>query len=267
MTQFYQLTLEDAIAHRDQGIISDSTLVFYLFKIRFKEGWMINIDKFKEFCLGYDISIHQFYRGLKKIQKVFTEFKCTKITVASIPQSNTALNAEPVAESAELIAESAEPVAENANSLAESAEPVAKNANPTPVEPLPNKQPSDSPDKNSDSYSNFVSSLSQSEREKFLDFVKEKTKNLNQPINDIEAWLAVKNSAGIYRFRVYYDMFKNEIQTTAPEEIDWRSEPDFEELRESCDRNWAEFIISSKNPTEKNRRLAFVTWWTEGGQK
>ncbi|MDJ0799666.1 MAG: hypothetical protein QNJ51_23110 [Calothrix sp. MO_167.B12] len=56
-------------------------------------------------------------------------------------------------------------------------------------------------------YSDFKDSLSEEERANFLEFCKEKIKNLSQEVNDIEAWLAHKNKAGRNRWEVYYEKF------------------------------------------------------------
>ncbi len=56
-------------------------------------------------------------------------------------------------------------------------------------------------------YSDFIRSLSEEERANFLEFCQEKTKNLSQEVNDIEAWLANKNKAGRNRWEVYYEKF------------------------------------------------------------
>jgi len=56
-------------------------------------------------------------------------------------------------------------------------------------------------------YSEFKKTLSETESENFLNFCEEKTRNLSQPVNDIEAWLASKNKAGQNRWEVYYQNF------------------------------------------------------------
>ncbi|WP_337884482.1 hypothetical protein [Fischerella thermalis] len=56
-------------------------------------------------------------------------------------------------------------------------------------------------------YTDFIQTLSEEERASFLNFCKEKTKNLSQQINDIEAWLAHKNKAGQNRWQVYYEQY------------------------------------------------------------
>ena len=59
-------------------------------------------------------------------------------------------------------------------------------------------------------YKDFKRSLSESERESFFNYVKEKTKNLRQPINDLEAWLASKNAANQNRWSAYYQTYQEE---------------------------------------------------------
>lgn len=59
-------------------------------------------------------------------------------------------------------------------------------------------------------YKDFKDSLSESEREKFFNFVKEKTNNLEKPINDLEAWLASKNAAKQNRWEIYYRNYQEE---------------------------------------------------------
>ena len=56
-------------------------------------------------------------------------------------------------------------------------------------------------------YSDFIKTLSDSERERFFEFVEEKTKNFPHAIMDLEAWLAKSNSAGRNRWEIYYQRF------------------------------------------------------------
>jgi DNA-binding MarR family transcriptional regulator len=86
----------------------------------------------------------------------------------------------------------------------------------SPVSPVSSETQSEQEVQNSKiikTYSDFKDSLSDSERENFFDFVKEKTKNLNQPINDIEAWLASTNKAGQNRWEVYYNNFLDSLKS------------------------------------------------------
>ena len=64
-----------------------------------------------------------------------------------------------------------------------------------------------SPPKTIQTYSDFIKTLSEEERANFLEFCREKTLNLSQEVNDIEAWLAHQNKAGQNRWEVYYQKF------------------------------------------------------------
>jgi hypothetical protein len=59
-------------------------------------------------------------------------------------------------------------------------------------------------------YSDFKKTLSDNERENFLNFVRETTHNLEKPINDLEAWLAHKNAADQNRWEVYYKNYQQQ---------------------------------------------------------
>ncbi|WP_319422173.1 MarR family transcriptional regulator [Pleurocapsa sp. FMAR1] len=62
----------------------------------------------------------------------------------------------------------------------------------------------------SKTYIDFKDSLSESERESFFIFVRKQIQNFNQPINDLEAWLASQTKARQNRWEVYYQKFREE---------------------------------------------------------
>lgn len=74
-------------------------------------------------------------------------------------------------------------------------------------EPLPDNN--SSPSQTIHTYSDFKKTLSEEQRASFLNFCHEKTKNLSQQVNDLEAWLAHQNKAGQNRWEVYYEKFQN----------------------------------------------------------
>ena len=87
--------------------------------------------------------------------------------------------------------------------------PERLNKPPENPEPLEKSSSSDSP-QTIQTYSDFKRSLSESERENFFSYVREKTKNLGKPINDLEAWLASKNAANQNRWEAYYQIYQAE---------------------------------------------------------
>jgi hypothetical protein len=68
----------------------------------------------------------------------------------------------------------------------------------------------------SKTYIDFKDSLSESEGENYLKFVKEAIKSFRQPIQDLEAWLASKTKAGTNRWEVYYQNYQSEKNADKP---------------------------------------------------
>jgi molecular chaperone GrpE (heat shock protein) len=62
----------------------------------------------------------------------------------------------------------------------------------------------------SKTYIDFKKTLSEDESENFFGFVKEAIKNFQQPIQDLEAWLASQTKAGQNRWQVYYQKYQKE---------------------------------------------------------
>jgi|GEM_PF-1942025 len=73
------------------------------------------------------------------------------------------------------------------------------------LEPLPDTD--SSPPQTIQTYSNFIQTLSEDERESFLNFCLEAVSNYKQPVADLDDWLAGKNKAGRYRFEVQYEKY------------------------------------------------------------
>jgi hypothetical protein len=106
-----------------------------------------------------------------------------------------------------------------------------------------------------DSYQIFIKSLSDSGREKFFNFVREKVKDFPQPINDLEAWLAGTNGAGKERSRVYYDMFQTEVG-----EADWENHPKRDEWIAEIRQGKGRFVAQGGPREEWEKRQAFADW-------
>jgi hypothetical protein len=122
-------------------------------------------------------------------------------------------------------------------------------------------------------YSDFKQTLSEPEREKFLNFVREKVKHFPNPINDLEGWLAKKNEAGIYRWRVYYEVFQREVynQKEPIGVIDWQKHPKYDEWIKhvaSCPMGFMckdqqegfDGLVIFGTPEDRAERKAFAKW-------
>ncbi len=79
-------------------------------------------------------------------------------------------------------------------------------------------------------YTDFIQTLSDSQRENFFSFVEEKIKDFSPSINDLQGWLAGQNKAGQFRWQVYWELFQQQIEADQPE--DWRNHPEWSQALE-----------------------------------
>ena len=107
-------------------------------------------------------------------------------------------------------------------------------------------------------YTDFRKTLSDEERESFLNFVREKIKDFSPQINDLEGWLAEKNKAGQNRWEVYYDLFRK----SQPELVHRQQNAEWENHHSR--NEWLTEIESTSNPAmfagSDKEKQAFVSW-------
>ncbi len=176
-------------------------------RIRLAPGWKITLHQ-REISQQLGISKAAFYKGIQRLKdKKLIDWEAPNGVVVILGQNGDSLD-------------KSETVGQNGDSLDKSETSLDKSETLTPSKTLPVKASVVPPD----SYQIFIKSLSDTAREKFFNFVREKVKDFNPPIHDIEAWLAGKNGAGKERSRVYYEMFQSELQ-----ERDWENHSKREE--------------------------------------
>ena len=95
-------------------------------------------------------------------------------------------------------------------------------------------------------YIDFKRSLSEEESENFLKFVKEEAKNLNRPINDLEAWLASKTKAGQNRWSVYYQNYQERKTVTQQD-----STSEALKQRQKAIAKYQEYLKQNRSENEK----------------
>ena len=237
--QFYKLTLSSAIALYQNGLISATALVYLYILIKLKPGWKLTLHQ-RPTCSELGIQKTAFYKAISRLKdQGLIDWEAPNGLVVSLPQS-----AENIPQSAENIPQSAENIPHSAEFSGQNAE----NKSPKLLSVKASVVPPDS-------YQIFIKSLSDTAREKFFNFVREKVKNFNPPIHDIEAWLAGKNGAGKERSRVYYDMFQSELQ-----ERDWENHPKREEWITEIRQGKGRFVAQGGPPEEWETRKAFADW-------
>ncbi|MBR8832537.1 MAG: hypothetical protein DSM106950_00455 [Stigonema ocellatum SAG 48.90 = DSM 106950] len=123
-----------------------------------------------------------------------------------------------------------------------------------------------SPPQTIKTYTDFKKTLSDGERENFLNFVREKTKDFSPQINDIEGWLAKKNEAEQNRWEVYYDLFQKSqpelVQAT--QNAKWENHPQRDEWLEKI-RTMGNFSFRTESGKLDNDRNEFWHWVVDNG--
>ncbi|VEP12898.1 conserved hypothetical protein [Hyella patelloides LEGE 07179] len=266
MTQYYQLTLKDALTQYQAGFLSSAGLLFNYFKIKFAPGWKIYINQ-QAICDELCLSSYQFYRGLKLIKQHFPNLKLHRTTalVGEFEEPNTSSDEknpvnEPVVETTNPVAPTATPVVETTNPVAPTATPVVETATGAPPKPRQTTVQSDSPDSSSNSYSNFISSLSQSQREKFLAFCTSQANQLPKPPILIKRW--IQHNWSELR-SLWCKKFPDVVYENGNiSHDDWQNHPRFNKWKRrlECQYDAPYFITLLKNGGTEEERRAFARW-------
>ncbi len=245
--QFYKLTLSSAIALYQNGLISATVLVYFYIRIKIKPGWKLTLHQ-RPTCSELGIQKTAFYKAISRLKKQgLIDWEAPNGLVVSLSQS-----AETIPQSAETSPQSAE----TSGQIAENNGQIAENKSSKPAS---GKDYSPS----SDSYQIFIKSLSDSAREKFLNFVNEKIKDFPKPINDVEGWLAGLNKAGQSRWQVYYTMFQSEVGEAVAPSQDWENHPRWKEAIAAMRTGVPRFIVLGQpgcEDIEKSTRQAMADY-------
>lgn len=187
--QYYRLTLADAITKYQDGDLTAKGLVHFYILIKCKPGWKVRLEH-QKVCKELGIAKTAFYNAISRLKDEGSiDWEAPSGILVSISPTFRECGIDSA------FAETESAIAETKSS-----------------EPLRREAFSDSPDLLTNSYQLFINSLSKEERASFLDFCREKTKNLKQEVNDIEAWLAHTTKAGQNCWSVYYEKFSFEQQ-------------------------------------------------------
>ena len=231
--QFYQLTLSEAITLHKCGLIQTPALLYFFLRTRLAPGWKMTLHQ-KEISQHLGISRTAFYKAIQKLKdKGLIDWEAPNGLVVTVAESAT------LSQKVQPCRRKCDSVAESATLVAESATLVAESATPTPPKAASSKDSSPSPD----SYQIFIKSLSDSTREKFLNFVKEKIKDFPKPINDVEGWLAGLNKAGQSRWQVYCTMFQSEVGEAIAPSQDWKNHPQWPQAIAAMRTGVPRFIV------------------------
>jgi len=249
--QYYKMTLSDAIAHYQADDLTAKGLVHLYIRIRCKPGWKIKLDP-KEVCPLLGIKKTAFYQAIKRLKTEGSiDWDAPQGILVSVHERG---NQSATAESQFATAESQSAITESQFAIAEF------------------KSSKASPDKVSDnspySYQIFINSLSEGEREKFLEFGLKKAAELPKPPTLPEKW--VEN----HHLELYQQFKKTPLGKNLAPTKDWANHPQRDswiaQMREKGE--WA-FILQAPKEDQPERR-AFHDWadannliWPELGNR
>ena len=183
MSQFYQMTLEEAIAlHQEKDLSTYALLKLYI-KIKFKPGWRVEIDR-EKVMQELGITIHQFRRALTRLRKEIQIFVKKIIRLAFYAPDETKIRAEREPRSHCLRTD------------------VAQDAHSDRQNPSSNRSSSDRPDLSSDLSSDLLSdkkpklglpekldSLPEGERQEFANFAWDRVANMPERPSLPKRWI------------------------------------------------------------------------------
>ena len=172
--QHYRLTLEDAIQHYKDGLLTVKGLVYSYLRIRLKPdpNWKVTLHH-KTVCELLGIGKTAFYKAISALAKEnFITWESPGGIVVRL-----------VAAKDSTIAETESTIAETESTIAETESTIAETETPKPSSGKGFGKPSNS-------YQSSTNSLSTEQREKFKAFCKRQADRLPRPVVMLERWIA-----------------------------------------------------------------------------
>ncbi len=217
--QYYQKTLKILLDDYRSGLVTIPGLIVEYIRIKFAPGWRVSLSP-KKVCSELGIKLGSFYRAIALIVK-----KKLITRAIHLLREDKILNEEYVGyeksndDKENVIHQNENPIHEDENPIHKSEKEIHKDEKEIhkfvkndPETTSKNKSSSESPDLSSNSYSKFISNLSQSERENFLDFCKRRTDSFDIPLKcSLRTFLAARNKeTGISYLAEFWDLYQKE---------------------------------------------------------
>ena len=228
MEQHYRLTLADAIAKYQSGDITAKGLIHFYILIRCKPGWKIRLEH-QKVCPELGISKAAFYSAISRL-RTESSIKWEAPQGILVSLSISAPVCERGLASTNLDCEST-------------------NLDCKFLKPLTDKACGDSSNLLTTSYQLFLSSLSDSEREKFLEFGLKKAMELPKPPQLPMKWVE-RN----------WQELSAEFKKSAPTPVDWSQHPRRDDWIKEIRQGRPQFIVLGGPKEEQETRRQFAEW-------
>jgi len=245
MTQYYRLTLEEAIAQYDKNWITATALLYYYLKIRLKPGWKITLHQ-REITKELGIPKSSFYRAIENLGKEgLIHWEAPNGVVITLSKNKShEWDSIPTDETPSPTNETPSPTNET---------PSPTNGTETPLKPIPSKESGNL----SDSYQIFINSLSDSEREIFLEFGRKKAANLPHRPELPDKWIAA-NFTELYKYFLASSAGRAAKQEAIARKYDWENDPRLMDWLHKA--YWEGHPWAVEDEFEREERLAFLMW-------
>jgi hypothetical protein len=244
--QHYRMTLNDAIAKYQGHDLTAKGLVHFYILIKCRPGWKIRLEH-QKVCKELGIAKTAFYNAISRLREEGSiDWEAPKGILVSISGSFRECGIDStIAETECAFAEWDSTIAETESAIVE-----LKSS-----ESLSDKGCSNSPNLLTNSYQFFSNSLSEGERENFLDFAKKKAGQLPRPPELPERWIE-KNFDELRN-----QWYKSTGKVSSTQNAKWETDP--------RTRDWLAIIEETANPLEfatDKEKQDFVKWCNETKQ-
>ncbi|MBD1899474.1 hypothetical protein NDI44_24755 [Trichocoleus sp. DQ-A3] len=248
MAQYYPLTLEDAIAKYTSGDITAKGLLHFYILIRCKPGWQIKLEQEKT-CNLLGISKAAFYSAVSRLR---TEGAIKWEAPRGILVSISSLVCERGQEST--IVESESTIVESESTIVESESTIVDSET---SKSLLGKGCSNPPY----SYQLFINSLSEAERENFLEFGRKRAAQMPKPPELPDKWIA----ANWEELKKLWLKQLTLAQMPAVNEERWANDPRCDEWIAQIRLGKPRWIAQGEPTLTREERRAFADWADANG--
>ncbi|MBD2044097.1 hypothetical protein H6F78_00355 [Coleofasciculus sp. FACHB-64] len=248
--QYYRLTLEDAIAKYSSGDITAKGLLHFYILIKCKPGWKLRLEQ-SRVCSELGIQKSAFYGAISRLREEGSiDWEAPKGIVVSL--STSAVFRECGKEST--IAETESTIAETESTIAETESTIAeKNFSKSPSGEAFGDPPN--------SYQLFINSLSEVERESFLEFGRKRAGQLPKPPELPDRWIA----ANWEELNQLWLKQLSPSQMPAVNKQKWASDPRRDEWIAQIRQGKPRWIAQGEPALTRDERKAFAEWADASG--
>jgi hypothetical protein len=252
--QHSRLTLDDAIAQYQNGLLTAAGLIYHAVKIYRQDGRKLRVKNVTAFCQRLKIHRSTFYKALIKLEQAVVGFKWEPTDGLALwfecsQLATSVSNGKQVSP----IGDTESPIGDTESPIGDTESPIGDTE--SPIGDTNRSKAACSKDSSTSStlYQLFINSLSESEREKFFEFVRKEAEKLPKLPVLIDKWTAANASELMEKFRCVHP-------TTTPAGR-WESHPRWSEALEAMRRGVPRFIALGEGFEEmsvSNRRAMAI---------